>query len=210
MKRKLQAVLFTLALIGSSAAFGQAAVAGTTAGKVGVIDIQTAILATNEGQKEFGALQTKFEPKKSDLESKQKSIVALQKQLDTQGTVISDDARSKLTREVADQSKNYKRELDDANSDFEQQKNDILRTLGNKVYATLDKYAKQNGYSVILDVSNPQTPVLWASQATNITKAVVDAYNVTSGVAAPPSVPSAPKPTTTRPGAHPAGHPGAQ
>jgi len=52
---------------------------------------------------------------------------------------------------------------------------------------------------VILDVSNPQTPVLWASQGTNITKQLVDAYNAEAPVA--PAAP-APKPAgaaATRP-----------
>jgi outer membrane protein len=52
----------------------------------------------------------------------------------------------------------------------------------------LDKYAKNNGYAVILDVSNPQTPVLWAAQGTNITKDLVNAYNAeTPGAAVPAS-----------------------
>src|SRR5260221_14029056 len=47
----------------------------------------------------------------------------------------------------------------------------------------LDKYAKSNGYAVVLDVSSPQPPVLYASTNTNLTKELVDAYNAESGVA---------------------------
>jgi outer membrane protein len=206
MNRKIQAVLFTLALTASAAIFAQAAPATTAAAtpsataasgpaKIGVIDIQTAILATNEGQKEFTTLQTKFQPKKTELENKQKEIEGLQKQVDTQGNVLTDDARNNLVRSLETKKKDYQRDYEDASSDFDNQKNDILRTLGNKVYATLDKYAKANGFSVIVDVSSPQSPILWASQATNITKAIVDAYNVSSGVPAPAAPAAAPKPT---------------
>jgi outer membrane protein len=69
------------------------------------------------------------------------------------------------------------------------------------------KYAGDNTFGVILDTSNqwPQGPVLWTGPSVDITKAVVDAYNAQSGVAAP--VPSAPQPSgaakpsgaTTRP-----------
>lgn len=203
MNRKIQAVLFTLALTASAVMYAQAAPAttaaatpaGTTAAngpaKIGVIDIQTAILATNEGQKEFTTLQTKFQPKKSELENKQKEIEGLQKQVDTQSSVLTDDAKNNLVRQLEQKKKDYQRDYEDASSDFDTQKNDILRTLGNKVYATLDKYAKANNFSVIVDVSNPNTPVLWANQSTNITKAIVDAYNVASGVPAPPTTPTA-------------------
>jgi outer membrane protein len=47
----------------------------------------------------------------------------------------------------------------------------------------------------VLDVAQQQTPVLYATESTNITKAVIDAYNVKSGVPAPPAAPpSAPAP----------------
>ena len=64
-------------------------------------------------------------------------------------------------------------------------------------------YAKQHGFTLVLDFSQQQSPVLYATESTNITKAVIDAYNVKSGVAPPPAqpasaVPSAPKPTTPR------------
>jgi len=55
----------------------------------------------------------------------------------------------------------------------------------------LDKYAKDNGYSVILDVSGQQSPVLWATSSIDITKALVDAFNASSGIAAPPSASAA-------------------
>ena len=93
--------------------------------------------------------------------------------------------------------------LEDAQNEFEGQKNEIMKSLGNKVYATLDKYAKENGFSLVLDVSNQNTPVLWASQATNITKPIVDAYNATSGVPAP-AAPAKPAASSVRPGITPA------
>jgi hypothetical protein len=46
---------------------------------------------------------------------------------------------------------------------------------------------------VIIDVSNPQTPVLWASQGNYITKELVDAYNAE----APATAPAAPTPKSS-------------
>jgi outer membrane protein len=43
--------------------------------------------------------------------------------------------------------------------------------------AVLEKYATANGYSLVLDVSNPQTPVLWASQTIDITTEIVKLYD---------------------------------
>jgi outer membrane protein len=85
----------------------------------------------------------------------------------------------------------------------------MYQQLAQKVYAVLDTYSNQNKFTLVLDTSAQQTPVLWASGASDITKAVVDAYNAKSGVPAQPAAggaaaprPSAPtpsRPSTTRP-----------
>jgi len=63
-----------------------------------------------------------------------------------------------------------------------------------RLAGVLEKYAKANGFAVVLDVSSPQSPVLIANQGTIITKELVDAYNV-ENVATPPAT----KPTGTKP-----------
>ena len=209
MKRTYQVVCLALMLVASATLFAQAPAGAAPGGtKIGVIDIQTAILATNEGQREFSNLTAKFQPKQTEIQNMSKDVDNLQKQLDTQGGTLSDDAREKMMKELDGKKKSLQRVYEDAQNDFESQKNDILKNLFNKVYTTLDKYAKNNGYSVIMDVSSSQT-VIWASQPTNITKAVVDAYNVESGVPAPPAPagtaprPAGTAPSTTRPSTTP-------
>jgi outer membrane protein len=206
MKIFYRATLIGLVTLMSASLFAQAgtpaapAPAPTGGVKVGVIDIQTAILATNEGQRDFNALSTKFEPKRTEVQNMSKQVDALQKQLDA--PTGTDEAKAGVAKQLDVAKKNLQRTYEDAQAEFDGQKNEILKRLGDKVYATLDKYAKEHGYSVILDVSGQQTPVLWAAESTNITKAVVDAYNAVSGVpapATPAAKPASTTPSTTRP-----------
>jgi outer membrane protein len=70
--------------------------------------------------------------------------------------------------------------------------------------AVIDKYAKDNGYTLILDVSSPQTPVLYASNTIDVTKDIIDLYDKnTAPASAPGAAPTAakPAPATPRPGA---------
>ena len=64
--------------------------------------------------------------------------------------------------------------------------------------AVIEKYSKDNGYTMVLDVSNPNTPVLYASSSIDITQDVISLYDKTSTSAAPPTsaAPAAPKPAT--------------
>ena len=61
--------------------------------------------------------------------------------------------------------------------------------IASKVYDVLSAYAQQHGYTLVLDVAQQQTPVLYATPNTDITKPVIDAYNTKSGVPAPPAQP---------------------
>jgi outer membrane protein len=69
----------------------------------------------------------------------------------------------------------------------------------------LISYAQRHGYSLVLDGGQEQAAVvLWASPSTDITKEVIEAYNVKSGVPAPPAQPaaSAPRPAPKAPASH--------
>jgi outer membrane protein len=65
------------------------------------------------------------------------------------------------------------------------------------------KYARDNGYAVILDVSSQQTPVLYASDGIDITQDIIALYdkNAPSASSANPATP--PPPAATKPAATP-------
>jgi len=154
------------------AVFGQ----GQTT-KVGVVNIQAALVATKDGQKAASELEGKRAPKTKDLEKKQSEIRTLQESLNRGGNAMSEQAKAELVRSIDSKTKSFNRELEDAQAEWDQEQQKILQDLGQKMMAIIDKYAKDNGYTVILDVSNPQTPVLYASNTIDITKDIVDLYD---------------------------------
>ena len=67
---------------------------------------------------------------------------------------------------------------------------DTFNGVATKVGEVLISYAQQHGLTLVLDGGEQQTQlVLYANPATDITKAILDAYNVKSGVPAPPAAP---------------------
>lgn len=200
-----------LASLLSLTAFAQApgAASNTTANtaaapvstKIGIMYIQEAIGATNEGQKEADALQKRFGPKNNDLRAQNDELENLKKQLQAQGDKLNDEERAKRAKEIDTKQKAFQRNAEDFQAEVQSAEQDIINRLGQKMLTVLDKYARANGYSVVLDVSSQQTPVLWASQGTNITKDLVDAYNVDY----PAVPPAAPKPAATGAAKSPAG-----
>ena len=198
MKRSLVlAVTLASGIVLSAAAQtspAPAAPAGPT--KIAVIAFQVAVGQTNEGQRNFADLQKKYAPREESLKNLNDEIETLTKQLQAQGDKLSDTERASRAKAIDDKKKKLDREAEDARNDFQSEMQDMYNGLASKVYDVLESYAQQQGYTLILDVAQQQTPVLYATESTNITKAIIEAYNVKSGVPAPPPPPagSAPKP----------------
>lgn len=176
------------------------AMPGPAATKMAIINIQSAILNTKDGQKAAADVQAKFNPRKTDLDKKRSEIDALQEQLRKGSATMSDEAKERLQRQVDSGTKELNREGQDMNDDLEQEQGRIMQDLGARMMKIVEEYATQNGYAVVLDVSNPQTDVLWAAASTNITPDIVRLYDQAHpapAAAAPTAakpVPSAPAP----------------
>jgi len=161
--------------------------ANAGASKLAVINIEGAIFASNEGQRDMDALQKKFEPKSTDLKSKNDEIEALKKKLTTQGGSLNDDAKAELQREIDTKQKTLDRDAQDAREDFTNQQQEIAQRILQKMAPLIQKYVQENGIQMLVDNSNPwpQGPVVTFAPSIDITKPIVDEYNVQSGVAAP-------------------------
>lgn len=174
--------------------------------KIGVINIQQAIVSTKDGQKAAGELQTKFAPKKDELEKAQTEINTLQDQLKKGSATMSDDAKNQRMREIDSKTTSLKRSSEDFDSDVQEAEGKLMQELGQKIMKVVDKYAADNGFAVIIDVSNPQTDVLWRATAVDITADIVGLYDKANPAVAAPAAPGA-RPTTppaARPSAPPA------
>jgi len=184
----------TLLACGSAAlAFAQA---GAQPNKVGIIHIQNAIISTRDGQKAAQELQARFDPRSKALEQKNNEINALRDQLQKGSNTLSEEARQKLIREIDQKTRNLNRDTEDARTEFDQEQQKFLQSMGEKIMVVIYKYAQDNGYSVILDVSSPQTPVLYAANSVDITNDIVALYDKNSPTAAAPAAPAVSRPAT--------------
>jgi outer membrane protein len=186
----------------------------TGANKIGTINIEQAIFASNEGQRDFEALGKKLEPKQTELKNQNDEVESLKKQLNTGGDKMTEEARNSLVKQIEQKQKALERSVQDARDDAQSQQNEIAQRILQKMAPVIVKYAGDKGFGVIVDTSNPwpQGPVLWAAPSVDITKAIVEAYNVQSGVPAPARPATKPGATgaSAKPAAPTASKPAAQ
>jgi len=120
---------------------------------------------------------------------------------------MTDDERASRTRAIDAKQKQYQRDGEDATNAFNADVQESIGKIAQKLGRVVINYVQQNGYTMLLDNNGQQQggglTLMWAP-GTDISQAVVTAYNASSGVAAPtPSAPSATRPRPTVPAAKP-------
>jgi outer membrane protein len=149
--------------------------------KIAVIAFQAAVGQTNEFQRNYADLQKKFDPQRQKIK--------------TEGDKLSDSERASRAKAIDDKKKQLQRTGEDAQNDFQQEMQQTFGDVANKVGDLLTTYAKDHGYTLVLDGGEQEAAVvLFHTPSTDITKAIIDAYNAKSGVPAPVQLPSAPTP----------------
>lgn len=199
MPRRSKSYLCVLGLwlgaVSPAIASGQAAVEHA---KIAIVKIQDAIVATDEGKREFDALQARFAPKENDLKALNDEVEAMKKDLQTRGDKLNEEQRNQEVKALETKQKTLQHNFEDAQNEFQQAQQEVVNRIGKKMLDVLEKYAKGNGYNLILDVSNPQTPVLWASEGMDVTRQLVDAYNAQFPLAPAAAAPGRSSATTPR------------
>lgn len=167
--------------------------------KIALVNFIGAVEETNEGQKVATDLQKKFQPQKDKLDAMAAEIDSLKKQLQSAPATMTDDERNRRLKEIDTKDKEYQREAEDASNSFQSEMSEGLQKVAAKVHDVMVNYVQKNGYTLLLNYGDQQSPLIWAAQDQNadITEAVIEAYNASSGVAAPP--PAAPAAGTTTP-----------
>jgi outer membrane protein len=170
--------------------------AQTAPSKVGIIHIQNAIIGTKDGQAAAKALEEKFMPRRKEVEKKQADIAALQNQLRASSNTASEDVKNKLMRDIDAKQKSLQRDAEDFQAEVDAEQQKVLGELGGKIMAVIDKYATDNGFAIIIDVSSQQSPVLYAATSIDITREVVGLYDKNAPGAAPAAAPAPAKKAT--------------
>ena len=172
--------------------------------KIALIAFEQAVFATNEGQKAVADVQKKFEPQKARITQEETEVDSLQKQLQA-ATNITDEDRANRVRTIDTKQKALQRDGEDAQAAYQNDLQEAYGKVAAKVNSVMQKYLTDNGFTLAMDVSGQTSSVLFAVPQTDVTRAVIDAYNVQSGVAAQPAgTPVAPRPAAPRPAARPA------
>src|SRR6202050_5251528 len=174
---------------------------GAAAVKVGVISVSAAIQSSAEGKQAAAELQSQFAPRQTELDNLRKQIEDLQTRLRTTSNTLSDEEKARLAREGDQLTRSYQRKQQESQDDYTEAEREVVDRIGRKMIDVLDKYSKDNGYSVILDTSAQNTPVIYAANTIDVTQDIIKLFDQSYPVKNPAACtrPAAQRSTTPRP-----------
>ena len=192
------AALAIMCMAAAPGARAQAAPAATPPVKIALVNMRNAIVATAEGKQAQAQLQSQFAPKQNELQNMQKQVEDLQRRMSEGARTLSDDEKGKLQRQGEMLTRRLQRGNDDLNEELTAAQGEVVDGIGRKMLDVLDRYSRENGYSVVLDTSAQGSPVIYGSSSLDVTQDIVrlydQAYPVKAATAAPAAKPAAAAP----------------
>jgi len=183
------------ALLATPAVWAQASNPAEKPMKVGVINVQAAIAGTAEGKQAAAELQSQFAPRTTELQNMQKQGQEITARLQNGQTTLSDEEKARLQRQLDQLNRTFQRKQQEFQEDTNDAQQDVVNRIGRKMIDVLDKYSKENGYSLILDESSQQTPVVYAANQVDVTQDIIRLYDQSYPVKTASGVsPTAPRP----------------
>jgi len=167
--------------------------------KIAIVDIRAALLSTSEGKQMAAELQSQFAAKQADLENTRKQLDDIKTRLETGARTLSDEERARLERQGQRTQATLQRKQDEYQAEFNDAQQDAIEKLGRKMGEVISRYARENGYMMVMDA---QVCNIYCSNQLDITQDIIRLYDQAypvKGAAAP----GTPKPAPSRPATQP-------
>ena len=186
------------------AAFVSAPLLRAQVSNVAVVDFERAVVESVEGKKASDKFNVTLKAKQADVEKRQKDLEDNQKKLANGTITLSATAKADLQRDIDRKTTELQRLNDDTQKELQALRDELLRPIAERATAALNAMAAAEGYTLVIDISNPENNVIWANPKNDITAELIKRLDA----AAPkePAKTEAPKATTpaTTPAAPPA------
>jgi outer membrane protein len=141
--------------------------------KIGVINVQRAILETAELKKAQNDLQIKYKTRQDALEKVQRDLNDIQTQLQASQGKLSAAGEADLQAQGAKKQREGQRLTEDLQADVERDRNDILQRAGARMTEVVKKLADEKGFDMVVDT----TTVIFSKPAMEITNDAIAAYD---------------------------------
>lgn len=155
--------------------------------KIAYISLQYIASNSVEGKAATAKIQEFAKKKTAELSEKQKALEALRNKLLQGGTVLSDQARGQMEKDIDKMTRELQYAQTDAQSEQTQLTQDLQNEFQSRLNPVIDQVAKEKGLHYVLSIDD--SGAVWANTGLNISNEVMqrlDAAAKTPAAATPP------------------------
>jgi outer membrane protein len=169
-------------LVVCSALFTFAHVAAAQS-KVGVINLQKAVLDSAEIKAASAAMEARFKPRVAAIDQINREIAAISDNLQKNAGKLTPQAEAAMNADGTRKQRDAQRLQEDLQADVERERNEILGKSTTKMQAVVKQVADAKGLDLVVDVPY----AVFFKPALDITTEVIAAYDKTYPASAPPA-----------------------
>jgi outer membrane protein len=173
----------------------QAPAGNAAAQDIVMVSFNDVVLHTAEAQKALSALQKRFAPRQAQFQALNDEVEALRTKIEGTNEKASEAEKMTSAETLERKEKQLQRQGDDFRQDSQTESQQVFQGVAQKVFAFLQTYAQQHGYSAVIERGTNASPVVWyVADNLDITEQVTKAYDAQSGAISPqtPTKPAGP------------------
>ena len=141
--------------------------------KVGVVNLQEALNAVEEGKTAKAQLKKEFESKQKVISEREEEIRKLQGDFQKQQSVMNDDTRNQRQEEIARKAQDLQTTYVTLQKELQDRERDLTRGIFEKMSVIVREIAAADGFAVVVDAQ----AVMFADPTVDVTNELVRKYN---------------------------------
>lgn len=169
--------VFSLALAAAMVMVGAArtSVAAEESFKIGMVDMQKALMSVEAGKKARASLEKEFNAKKQEIQKEEGAIKKLGEEFKKQSLVMSDEARGKKQGEIQERIMKLQEFTAKSQQEIQMKEQELTKPILEKLRGIIGEMAKQKGYTLVLEKN--ENMVLFSQEKDDLTQDVITTFN---------------------------------
>ncbi len=141
--------------------------------RIGVVDLQHAVMQTEDGIRAQATLKKLFDKRQQDLDAKQNELQRAREDIERQSRVLSREALQKRMEDWQRQMVELQTVFVDYNKELQKKQNELTAPVIKKMMAVVSRLAKKQGFELIID----KQAAPYARPDLDLTEQIIQLYN---------------------------------
>ena len=167
--------------------------------KIVVVDMQEAVTGSNDGKEKATKFDARVKEWTDKLDKIKADIDGNQKKLQAQQALASQAVIAGLNKSITDGQTLLTRTSEDAQKDVDAYRDELLGPVMEVAQKTMNELATEKGYSIVYDLSAPNSPIVYSAKECNITEEIKTRLNAKGGTPATAAPARGASPAATSP-----------